>query len=146
MKIIIQRVSSASVVVRGKSIAAIDNGLMALVGIKKADTKEAVEWLSEKMLGLRIFEDDDGKMNHSVTDVQGELLLVPNFTLYADATQGNRPGFSDAESPARARELYNYLIEHTKENTDLTVRTGEFGAHMHVNLINDGPVTIIFEK
>ena len=146
MKIILQRVSSASVVVRGETVAAINKGLMVLVGIKEGDTEAAAEWLTKKILNMRIFEDAQGKMNRSVTDIEGDLLLVPNFTLYADATRGNRPGFSAAEAPGKARSLYYYLVEHTKESTSLNVKTGEFGAHMSVELINDGPVTISLEK
>lgn len=146
MKIIVQRVSRAAVLVRGETVGVIEDGLLALVGIKKGDTRAEAEWLAEKMINMRIFEDGEGKMNRSVEDKRGALLLVPNFTLYADATQGNRPGFAAAESPGKARKLYTYLIEHTKEITDLKVEEGEFGAHMEVDLINDGPVTIILEK
>lgn len=138
--------SRASVIVRGEKVGEINNGLMALVGIKKGDTKEEAEWLGKKILNLRIFEDEEGKMNRSVKDIGGGLLFVPNFTLYADASQGNRPGFSAAESPGKARKLFQYLIEHTKEKTDLNVEEGEFGAYMDVELVNEGPVTIILEK
>lgn len=146
MKIIIQRVSRAAVIVRGKTIGQINHGLMALVGIKKGDTEAEAEWLVDKMLSLRIFEDEEDKMNRSVEDIDGGLLLVPNFTLYADASQGNRPGFSAAESPKKAGNLYKYLVEHTIRKTGLRVENGKFGAYMNVELVNDGPVTITLEK
>jgi D-tyrosyl-tRNA(Tyr) deacylase len=146
MKFIIQRVRKSSVQVRGKIIGAIDKGLLVLAGIKKGDTKADAEWMIRKLLKMRIFEDEESKMNKSVSDVKGSLLLVPNFTLYADVRQGNRPGFSEAEAPGRARELFDQLIQIARESTDLKVETGEFGAHMDVSLSNDGPVTIIVES
>lgn len=146
MKFIIQRVQQASVDVQGETIGSIDKGLMVLVGIKKGDTSEDADWMINKLLQMRIFEDKEGKMNDSVTDVGGGILLIPNFTLYADASSGNRPGFSKAESPGKARELYQYLVEHTNNKMPLTVHSGEFGAYMDVSLINDGPVTIILES
>ncbi|MBN2731931.1 MAG: D-tyrosyl-tRNA(Tyr) deacylase [Balneolaceae bacterium] len=146
MKIVIQRVSKASVVVQKKEIGSIKKGLLLLVGIKKGDSEEEVDWLVKKILRMRIFEDEEGKMNRSVMDVGGSILLVPNFTLYADATQGNRPGFSDAERPGKAEKLYKSMIESMKEQSSLKVATGAFGANMDVKLTNDGPVTIILEK
>lgn len=146
MKIVIQRVSKASVIVQKKEIGSIEKGLLLLVGIKKGDSEEEVDWLAKKILRMRIFEDEDGKMNRSVMDVGGSILLVPNFTLYADATQGNRPGFSDAERPGKAEKLYTSMIESMKEQSSLKIATGAFGANMDVKLTNDGPVTIILEK
>lgn len=146
MKIVIQRVSKASVIVQKKEIGSIEKGLLLLVGIKKGDSEEEVDWLVKKILRMRIFEDEEGKMNRSVMDVGGSILLVPNFTLYADATQGNRPGFSGAERPGKAEKLYTSMIESMKEQTSLKVANGAFGANMDVKLTNDGPVTIILEK
>lgn len=146
MKFIIQRVRNASVQVRGQTIGAIDKGLLVLAGIREGDTKMDAEWMINKLLKMRIFEDEEEKMNESVSDIGGGLLLVPNFTLYADATKGNRPGFSEAEAPGRARELYAELIHELRNATDLPVETGKFGAYMDVSLINDGPVTIILES
>lgn len=146
MKFIIQRVQQASVDVQDETVGSIDEGLMVLVGIKQGDSREDADWMINKLLQMRIFEDSDNKMNDSVTDIGGELLLVPNFTLYADASKGNRPGFGDAEAPGKAKKLYKYLVEHTNNKTRLTVQSGEFGAYMDVSLVNDGPVTIILES
>lgn len=146
MKIVIQRVSKVSVVVQKKEIGSIQKGLLLLVGIKKGDSEEEVDWLVQKVLNMRIFEDKEGKMNKSVSDVNGEIMIVPNFTLYADATRGNRPRFSDAERPRKAEKLYQLMIKSMKEQTSLKVTTGAFGADMDVLLTNDGPVTIILEK
>lgn len=146
MKLIIQRVQQAQVVVHKKEIASIKKGLLVLIGIKEGDTRDQAAWLIKKLLKLRIFEDDSGKMNRSVTDMDGAILMVPNFTLYADATKGNRPSFVKAAAPDEARILYEKTIERLKELTQLKVETGQFGAHMEVNLLNDGPVTIVLEK
>jgi D-tyrosyl-tRNA(Tyr) deacylase len=146
MKFVIQRVIKSTVSVRGKTIGSIDRGLMILVGIQCGDTEKEALWMAKKVLNMRIFEDQNGKMNRSVRDVNGGLLLVPNFTLYADASKGNRPGFSEAEAPDKARTLYRFLVNKLTETTDLTVETGEFGADMQVSILNDGPVTIILEK
>lgn len=146
MKIIAQRVHKSTVKVEGQSIGSIQKGLLLLVGIKKGDTEEEAQWLINKVLNLRIFEDEEGKMNKSVTDINGAILLVPNFTLYADASQGNRPGFGAAEAPEKARRMYKRVIEMINDASSLKIETGEFGADMDVELINDGPVTIILEK
>jgi len=146
MKFIIQRVQQASVIVQQKSIGSIEKGLLVLVGIRQGDDRETARWMAQKLLKMRIFEDKNGKMNESVQDVGGSLLVVPNFTLYADATQGNRPGFSEAEAPGKARKMYKYLVETLCEETDVTVASGQFGAHMEVQLCNDGPVTLILER
>jgi D-tyrosyl-tRNA(Tyr) deacylase len=116
------------------------------VGIQRGDTEQEMQWMIRKIVRMRIFEDDEGKMNRSVSDINGAILLVPNFTLYADASKGNRPGFGEAEKPKRARELYKRLIEEMNNQTALSIETGEFGADMDVSLVNDGPVTIILER
>lgn len=146
MKIIIQRVRKASVCVQGKAVGSINNGLLLLVGIKKGDTKKQAQWLAEKAVSLRIFDDEDGKMNTSLDDVKGSLLVVPNFTLYADTASGNRPGFGAAEAPGKAKKMFENLVEMLRKSINQPVETGRFGANMDVELINDGPVTIILEK
>lgn len=146
MKLVIQRVQHASVQVQQKEIGSIGHGLMVLVGIKAGDTREDADWMARKLLDLRIFEDEEGKMNHSVSDREGGLLMVPNFTLYADASQGNRPGFSEAEIPGKAKQMYAYLLGALRERAPVPVESGDFGAHMEVSLCNDGPVTIILER
>ena len=146
MKIVVQRVHKASVKVHDKEIGSISGGLLLLVGIRQGDTEEQARWLVKKVLNMRIFEDEEGKMNRSVKDTKGSILIVPNFTLYADASQGNRPGFSDAEAPDKAQKRYNAMIQMFREATTQPVETGEFGADMDVELINHGPVTIILEK
>lgn len=146
MKFVIQRVSQAAVSVRGETIAFIEHGLLVLVGIGREDTVEMAEWMVQKTLNLRIFDDKEGKMNRSVSDEKGELLLVPNFTLYANPAKGNRPSFIQAEQPEKAGELYKKVVKMLANRTDLNVESGEFGADMEVSLINDGPVTIILER
>lgn len=146
MKFVIQRVSEASVSVRGKTIASIERGLLILVGIRRGNTEDAAEWMVRKALSLRIFEDGEGKMNRSIRDEKGSILLVPNFTLYADPSKGNRPSFIQAERPEKAGVLYEKVIELMEHDTDLSIQSGEFGADMQVSLVNDGPVTIILER
>lgn len=143
MKFVIQRVSEASVCVREEMIGSIENGLLVLVGIGRGDTNAQTEWMVHKTLNMRIFEDDNGKMNRSVLDVGGGILLVPNFTLYADPSKGNRPSFMKAEKPDKARKVYEGVIKFMNKETDGEVQSGEFGADMQVSLINDGPVTIV---
>jgi len=144
MKFVVQRVKSASVSVDGKIIAKIYNGLLVLVGICEEDTKAEVEKMVNKLIGLRIFEDEQGKTNLSLHDVGGELLLVPQFTLYADCKKGNRPSFINAARPDHANPLFEYIVEKSREKVE-NVGTGQFGAHMEVELINDGPFTIILD-
>ena len=115
-----------------------------MIGVGKEDTREDADRLIKKMLGLRIFQDENGKINRSIKDVDGELLLVSQFTLYADCRHGNRPGFTEAAGPAEAKELYEYIIESCKKQVPV-VETGEFGADMKVELLNDGPFTILLE-
>lgn len=143
MKLIVQRVSKASVEVDEKIIGKIDKGLMVLVGFGLNDSIKEVDFLSSKLLKLRIFEDDEDRMNRSVLDINGELLLVPQFTLYA-STKKNRPSFHRALSPDEATKLFDYFCEKCSEHVH--VEKGEFGAHMNVSLLNNGPVTILLEK
>ncbi len=144
MKFVIQRVNEASVQVDGKTVGAIGKGFLVLIGVGNDDTKEVADKYLKKLLGLRIFEDENGKTNLSLTDVGGELLLVSQFTLYANCKKGNRPSFIEAGAPDLAEDLYNYIIEQAKKEVP-AVQTGIFGAHMHVSLENDGPFTIVLE-
>jgi D-tyrosyl-tRNA(Tyr) deacylase len=146
MKFVIQRVSRAAVSVRDKTIASIENGLLVLVGIQRGDTEETAGWMVRKTLNMRIFEDSGSKMNRSVRDEEGGLLFVPNFTLYADPSKGNRPSFIQAEKPDKARSLYEKVVEMAENQSVLTVQSGAFGADMNVSLVNDGPVTIVLEQ
>lgn len=145
MKFIVQRVNKSQVDVEEKIVGKIDKGFMVLIGITHNDTKEIADFLVRKLINLRVFEDENGKMNLSLKDVQGSLLLISQFTLYADCTSGNRPSFTNAAKPEFANELYEYIIEECKKQIP-NVQTGIFGANMQVSLVNDGPVTIILEK
>ena len=145
MKFVIQRVSHASVTVHEETIGRINQGYLVLIGVGKEDTKEDADRLVKKMIGLRIFADENGKINKSLKDVNGGLLLVSQFTLYADCRHGNRPGFTDAAGPDMANELYEYIIESCKKEVAV-VEQGEFGADMKVELLNDGPFTILLES
>lgn len=144
MKFVIQRCQEASVSVDGKTVGAIEKGLMVLIGVWKEDTTEVVDKYLKKLLQLRIFEDENGKTNRSLMDIGGQLLLVSQFTLYANCRHGNRPSFTDAGDPQRAEQLYEYMIEKAKEQVPV-VETGIFGADMKVSLINDGPFTILLD-
>ena len=144
MKFVIQRVSHASVTVDGTVIGNIEKGFLVLIGVGKEDTRAEADRLVKKMLGLRIFPDENGKTNLSLKDVGGVLLLVSQFTLYADCSHGNRPGFTNAGDPALAKELYEYIIESCKKQVP-KVQQGSFGADMKVELVNDGPFTIILK-
>ncbi|MBQ2938274.1 MAG: D-tyrosyl-tRNA(Tyr) deacylase [Clostridia bacterium] len=145
MKFIIQRVKNAEVEVENKVVGKIDNGFLVLIGITHTDTKEIADYLIKKLVNLRVFEDDNGKMNLSLNDIKGSFLLVSQFTLYADCSGGNRPSFTMAAKPDFANELYEYIISECNKKID-KVETGIFGADMKVSLVNDGPVTIILEK
>lgn len=145
MKFVIQRVKNAQVDVDNKTVGKIDNGFLVLIGITHTDTKEIADYLAKKLINLRVFEDDNGKMNLSLNDINGSLLLVSQFTLYADCSGGNRPSFTEAAKPDFANELYEYIIGECKKKVN-KVETGIFGADMKVSLLNDGPVTIILEK
>ena len=145
MRIVLQRSKEASVTVDGQIVGAIDKGLVLLVGVTHEDTEEAAQFLADKVVNLRIFEDEDGKMNHSLLDVGGSILSVSQFTLYGDCRKGRRPNFMDAARPDHATEIYNLFNEELKKK-NVAVETGIFGAMMDVQLVNDGPVTLILEK
>ena len=144
MKALLQRVSSASVVVDNATVGAIEHGLLVLVGIEPNDTEATARRMIERLLNYRVFGDDQGRMNRSVHDVAGGLLLVSQFTLAADTRQGNRPGFSTAAAPDDAERLFNWLVDYAATQYQ-PVATGQFGAHMTVSLVNDGPVTFLLE-
>ena len=146
MRVVIQRVSSASVTIDGKMKSSIEKGLLVLLGIEDADTNEDIEWLSGKITRLRIFGDETGAMNLSVADVNGEILLISQFTLHANTKKGNRPSFLKAAKPPTAIPLYEQFITQLEKDLKKTIQTGEFGADMKVNLINDGPVTIVIDS
>ncbi len=145
MKLIVQRVRSANVKVDDKIIGEINGGLMTLVGFTHSDTPETVKYLADRTVKLRIFEDENGKMNRSLLDVSGSMLIVSQFTLYGDTAHGRRPGFDAAAKPDQAIPLYEQFIEEVKA-FGINVATGKFGAEMQVALINDGPVTFTLEK
>ena len=145
MKLVIRKVSHASVETEGASIAEIQKGFLVLVGIGKNDTKETIDQYVKKMVNLRIFTDENGKTNLSLKDVNGEILLVSQFTLYANCKKGNRPSFFDAGEPEKAQQLYEYMVEKVKEFVPV-VQTGKFGALMKVSLINEGPFTILLDE
>ena len=145
MKFIIQRVSEASVTVEGQVIGQIGKGYLVLIGVGENDTKELADRYIKKMLGLRIFEDENGKTNLSLKDVGGSLLLVSQFTLYANCRKGNRPSFTEAGNPELAEELYEYIIAQCRKEIH-EVQTGSFGAHMKVSIVNDGPFTILLDE
>ena len=145
MRLVIQRVLHAEVQVDGNTIGKIGKGLLVFVGAGQDDTKEIADKYLRKLLGLRIFEDENGKTNLSLKDVDGELLIVSQFTLYANCKKGNRPSFIEAGEPHMAEALYEYMIEEAKKSVPV-VEHGEFGADMKVSLLNDGPFTIILDK
>ena len=144
MKILIQRVKKADVKIEGQAVSAIDRGILALVGIEKGDTKEAVEKLAKKVANLRIFPDENDKMNRSLIDIQGEILVVSQFTLCGDCKKGTRPSFDKSAPPEIANELYEYFVSQIS-SYGIKACTGKFGAMMQVSLINDGPVTFMLE-
>ena len=145
MKFVIQRVSKASVTVDGQIVGKINHGFLVLIGVSNSDTKETADKMIRKMMGLRIFEDSAGKTNLSLETVNGGLLLVSQFTLYADCRKGNRPSFINAGQPDLAEELYQYIIEQCRMRQD-QVETGKFGAAMQVHLVNGGPFTIVLDS
>ena len=145
MRFVIQRVTEASVTIDGEISGKIGKGYLVLIGVADTDTKEIADKMIRKMIGLRIFEDEQGKTNLSLADVDGGLLLVSQFTLYAHCKRGNRPSFIEAGKPDMANEMYEYIIEKCRESVD-EVQTGEFGADMKVQLLNDGPFTILLDS
>ena len=145
MKLVIQRVANAQVEVDKKIVGKINKGYLVLFGVKEGDTIEQADALADKLCKLRIFEDENEKMNLSINDIDGELLIVSQFTLYANCEKGNRPSFVEAMEPKKANEIYEYFVEKCKEKVR-KVEKGVFGAHMKVSLLNDGPVTIVLEK
>ena len=145
MKLVVQRVKKAEVKVDGNIIGKIDKGFLVLIGIKVGDTKEQADYLVKKLCNLRVFSDENDKINLSIKDVKGKLLIVSQFTLYGDCSQGNRPSFIEAARPEEANPLYEYFCNQCELN-NIEVQKGIFGADMKVELINDGPVTIIIEK
>ena len=145
MRFVIQRVTQASVTVDGDVIGQIGKGFLVLIGVADGDTKEMADKLIKKLIGLRIFADSEGKTNLALADVGGELLLISQFTLYADCRKGNRPSFVKAGAPDFAEEMYEYIVAECKEKLP-KVETGSFGAHMKVELLNDGPFTVILDS
>jgi len=145
MKVVIQRVSKASVTIEDEKVASIQNGLLVLLGIINEDTQEDIGWLSKKIANLRIFEDKDGVMNKSLVDINGEAIVVSQFTLYANTKKGNRPSYIKAAKPEIAIPLYESFIKQLETDLGKKVQTGQFGADMKVELLNDGPVTIIID-
>lgn len=145
MKFVVQRVTEASVTVEGKTVGEISKGFLVLVGISEEDNKQVADKLVKKLVGLRIFEDSEGKTNLSLADVGGELLMISQFTLYANCKKGYRPSFIEAGKPDMANELYEYICEECQRSVPV-VEKGIFGAHMHVSLLNDGPFTIILDS
>ena len=145
MKAVIQRVKSTGVSVDNKEISRIGSGLLVFLGVSVSDEKSDADFLAEKIANLRIFEDDKGKMNRSVTDISGEILVVSQFTLYGDCRKGRRPSFVHAAPPEKAESLYEYFARQLREK-EIPVQTGQFRAMMDVSLINDGPVTLIVES
>lgn len=146
MRLVIQRVSHASVTINGVCKSAIKEGFMILVGIEEADTKEDADWLCKKVIGLRVFDDEDGVMNKSIMDINGEILIVSQFTLMASTKKGNRPSYIKAAKHETAIPLYEYFCSETSKALGKEVGTGEFGADMKVELLNNGPVTILIDS
>ena len=146
MKAVLQRVSSASVTISEKIVAQIDNGLLVLVGIEDSDTPEDIHWLSQKIVNLRIFGDENDVMNLSVKDIQGDIIVVGQFTLHANSKKGNRPSYIKASKPEIAIPLYENFVQQMELELGKKIQTGKFGADMKVALVNDGPVTIIIDS
>ncbi|MGJ8683368.1 MAG: D-aminoacyl-tRNA deacylase [Nonlabens sp.] len=146
MRIVLQRVSEASVTINGKTHGTINHGLLVLLGITTTDSQEDIDWLVNKIAGMRIFSDADGKMNLNVNDVVGNVLVISQFTLYASTKKGNRPSFINAAKPEIAIPLYESFVNTLSRKLDKTIPTGIFGADMKVALVNDGPVTIVIDS
>lgn len=146
MKAVVQRVSKASVRVNGSICGSIEKGLVILVAVHKDDTDEHRIWIADRCLRLRVFEDDMGKMNRSAADVGGEILLIPQFTLYGEVKKGTRPSFINSARPEKAEKMYDDMVNYMEKAMPGKIKTGVFAAHMEVTLVNDGPVTIIIER
>ncbi|MBQ7216558.1 MAG: D-tyrosyl-tRNA(Tyr) deacylase [Synergistaceae bacterium] len=148
MRLVIQRVKRSAVTIDGniQDRREIGRGMCVLVGVTHEDTESSADWLAEKMAGLRIFEDSDGKINLSLQDIAGEVLIVSQFSLYASCAKGRRPGFTDAAKPEHAERIYNYFVQKVRSLGLKRVQTGEFGADMEVEIINDGPLTFIIDS
>jgi len=146
VRAVLQRVKTSKVTVDSKVVGQISKGIMALIGVGRNDSFDDVKWLAEKIVNLRIFEDENGKMNLSLLDVKGELLLVSQFTLFGDCRRGRRPSFTDAAEPSLARELFERFVEYVRDTYPVRVETGVFQEHMEVELINDGPVTLLLDS
>ena len=146
MRVVLQRVSRAEVRVEGRSVGAIERGHLLLVGFESADGQEQIDWMAEKVIGLRVFADEEEKMNLALGDVHGDLLVVSQFTLYGDTAKGRRPSFVRAAPPEDATALYERFVEALRVRSPGHVETGEFGATMEVELVNDGPVTLVIER
>ncbi len=144
MKAVVQRVKNASVTIENDKVSSINQGYLILFGAEKGDTKAQADWLANKVSVLRCFADENGKMNLSIQDIKGEMLIVSQFTLCADIKKGTRPSFDNAMPPDEANELYEYFVSKVREN-NIPVQTGVFGAHMQVELLNDGPVTFVIK-
>ncbi|MFN2363702.1 MAG: D-aminoacyl-tRNA deacylase [Halarsenatibacteraceae bacterium] len=145
MRAVVQRVLDSEVKVDNKVIGSINEGLCVLLGVGNKDTKEDADYLIDKIINLRVFDDEDGKMNLSAKDLNREIMVISQFTLYGDCRSGRRPGYSEAASPGKAEKLYDYFIDKIKE-TELKVANGEFKAYMNVSLNNDGPVTLLIDS
>lgn len=146
MKVVIQRVSKASVTIENHKVASIENGLLMLLGIVNEDTKEDIKWLSNKIVNLRIFSDENGVMNKSLSDINGDAIVVSQFTLHASTKKGNRPSYIKAAKSDVAVPLYENFVKQLEQDLGKKIQTGAFGAHMKVELLNDGPVTIIIDS
>ncbi len=146
MRVVVQRVAEASVEINEEIVSSIGRGLLILLGIEEGDDESDAEWLASKIVQMRIFNDDAGKMNRSVIDIDGEIMVVSQFTLHASTKKGNRPSFIRAAKPERAIPLYEYFVTSVEKKLSKSVATGTFGAYMQVRLVNDGPVTIVMDS
>ena len=146
MRIVLQRVSEASVKIDNQIVGEISQGLMLLIGIEHEDEESDADWLIQKVIGMRVFSDSDDKMNLSIKEIKGEFLIVSQFTLHASTKKGNRPSFIEAARPEKAIPLYDYFCEQLQKVSEIKVQTGKFGADMKVSLVNDGPVTIVIDS
>ncbi len=146
MRAVIQRVKEARVSVDDRVVGQIGKGILVLLGVGKEDSQDDLIWTADKVVNLRIFEDENGKMNLSLLDIRGELLVISQFTLYGDARKGRRPSFTDAAPPEKGKEMYEEFVRYLKDKYDIKVETGEFGAMMDVHLVNWGPVTILLDS